>query len=83
MGVVARRSARTVGLLLLLPAVSGGLLALGLAAIASSASFSIGSLERPHLKPIAIPARSCPSLRAVRVTADTANGVWETWLGAR
>jgi hypothetical protein len=83
-GVVARRAARTLGLLLVLPAVVGGLLALGMAAIGSSASTgstSRGSSSRAP-KPITIDTRACPYLEAVHVTSKpVGDASWQLLTG--
>ena len=86
MGVVARRSARIVGLLLVVPAVIGGLLALALTAMGSSVS--IGSTSRssgfraPSPKQVPIDARACPYLEAVRVTSKpVGDASWQLLTG--
>jgi hypothetical protein len=85
-GVVARRSARTVGLLLLLPAVVGGALALGVAAIGSSASTGPTSrsngFRAPSPKSVPIDPRACPYLEAVHVTAKpVGDASWQLLTG--
>lgn len=86
MGVVARRTARTLGLLLVLPAVIGGLLALGIAAIGSSTSVRYTSrssgFRAPSPKPVPIDPRACPYLEAVHVTSKpVGDASWQLLTG--
>jgi hypothetical protein len=71
-GVAGRRFARSFGLLFVLPAVGGGLLAVALLSVHAAAS--PGSTRAagtrpaptvPSVQPIAIQARACPYLEAV------------------
>jgi hypothetical protein len=68
-------------MLVVLPALGGGLLGLGLIAagfsVGSGASIDLGPNFGPrHLKPIAIPKTACPYLKAVNVTAGAAQAFW-------
>ena len=68
-------------MLVVLPAVGGGLLGLGLMASGFSVSSGgstdlLSSFGPRHLKPIAIPKAACPSLNVVRIASSKAEAYW-------
>ena len=86
MGDIARRTARTLGLLLVLPAVIGGLLALGITAIGSSVSVRStsgrGGFRAPGPKPVPIDPPACPYLAAVHATSKpVGDASWQLLTG--
>jgi hypothetical protein len=68
---VGRRLAETFGLLVVLPAAIGGVLALLLIVLVSGIRFPSFSLTPPRPKPIAISPAACPYVQAIRSTSDS------------
>jgi hypothetical protein len=87
-GVTGRHVARALGLLVVLPALGGGLFALGLVAIGAdgpstgATTTRSGAIGRSRPRPIPIPARSCPFLKAVQeASVPVGTASWHLLVG--